>query len=261
MMNQLEAYRRSIEKLRALAPDLAAALPAPETLEVKQTVGEVAREAVARQTRAKGLGRIFRRGEVWWIAYSHRGKEYRESTKTSGSRGETLASKLLKKRLGEIGRGRLIGPQEEKVTFEEMAKDIERDYVINARRSGDAALRYQLRRLRESFASMRAVDITTDRIRAHIVARQQAGATNATVNRELAALKRMFSLAIEAGRLSTRPYIPMLEEHNARQRGTAPAGAVEEQGRPRAAFDGRPTRRDRAGRRTAPTGLSSGLPR
>ena len=61
----------------------------------------------------KGMGRIFKRGEVWWVAYSHRGHEYRESTKTTGTKGETLAGKLLKKRIGEIGRGRLIGPNEE----------------------------------------------------------------------------------------------------------------------------------------------------
>lgn len=164
----------------------------------------------------KGMGRIFKRGEVYWIAYSHRGREYRESTRATGSKGETLAGKLLKKRLGEIGRGRLIGPQEEKVTFEDMAKDLERDYAINAKRSVKT-LACKINHLRESFALMRAVDITTDRIRAHVVTRQEAGARNATINRELAALKRMFSLAIQAGRLSTRPYVPMLEENNARQ--------------------------------------------
>jgi integrase len=41
--------------------------------------------------------------------------------------------------------------------------------------------------------------------------------SNASINRELAALKRMFMLAMQAGKLSTRPYIPMLEENNARQ--------------------------------------------
>ncbi len=45
----------------------------------------------------------------------------------------------------------------------------------------------------------------------------RTGAANAGINCELAALKRMFTLAIQAGRLSTRPYIPMLDEENARQ--------------------------------------------
>jgi hypothetical protein len=42
--------------------------------------------------------------------------------------------------------------------------------------------------------------------------RLDAGAAPASVNRELAALKRMFSLAVEAQLLTHRPHIPMLEE-------------------------------------------------
>src|SRR3970282_2866154 len=80
----------------------------------------------------RGLGRVFKRGFAWWIGYSHRGKEYRES---SNSESESQARRLLKKRLGEIGRGRLIGPVEEKVTFEEMAQDLVRDYETNGKRS------------------------------------------------------------------------------------------------------------------------------
>ena len=164
----------------------------------------------------KGMGRIFKRGEVWWVAYSHRGREYRESTKATGSKGETLAGKLLKKRLGEIGRGRLIGPNEEKVTFKSMAADLVNDYKTNGKRSVRSA-ELSVRHLHAFFTDDRAVDITTDRIRAYIVARQEHGAANASINRELAALKRMFTLAVQAERLSTRPHIPMIDEENARQ--------------------------------------------
>lgn len=164
----------------------------------------------------RGIGRIFQRGPVWWIAYSHRGREYRESTGATGTKGEALAGKLLRKRLGEIGRGRLIGPQEERVTFEDLVADVERDYSINGKRSATTLPR-RFSHLRQHFALLRAVDITTDRVRAYIVDRQANGAANATINRELATLKRMFTLAVQGARLSTRPYIPMLEEHNARQ--------------------------------------------
>jgi integrase len=115
-----------------------------------------------------------------------------------------------------MGRGRLIGPVEEKVTFEEMAQDLITDYQVNGRKAL-SAIQFPVRHLRESFGLDRALDITTDRVRAHIFRRQEAGASNATINRELAALKRMFSLAVQAGKLSHRPYIPSLEENNARQ--------------------------------------------
>ena len=41
----------------------------------------------------KGMGRVFKRGSAFWIAYYHRGKEHRES---SESESESQARKLLK---------------------------------------------------------------------------------------------------------------------------------------------------------------------
>ena len=40
--------------------------------------------------------------------------------------------------------------------------------------------------------------------------------SNAEINRELTTLKRMFSLAIQAGKLHHKPHIPMLREDNTR---------------------------------------------
>jgi integrase len=51
----------------------------------------------------------------------------------------------------------------------------------------------------------------------YIAARQEEGAANATVNRELAALKRAYTLAMESERLYRRPPIKMLAERNVRQ--------------------------------------------
>jgi len=161
----------------------------------------------------KGMGRLFKRGPVWWIAYYHRGKEFRES---SESDSETQARKLLKKRIGEMGRGRLIGPVEEKVTYDEMSQDFIVDYETNGKRSLRSA-KLSVHHLQGFFGLDRALDITTDRIRGYVAHRQGDGASNGSINRELAGLKRMFSLAVQAGKLSTKPYIPTLEENNARQ--------------------------------------------
>src|SRR5688500_10603354 len=135
----------------------------------------------------RGLGRIFKRGSVCWVAYCYRGKEYRESSQSSS---EAQARKLLKKRLGEIGAGKLIGPIEERVTFEELADDLVRDYSVNKRKA-IKTIEYPIKHLRKSFDLSKALDLTTDRTNAHIERRQKEGAKNATINRELAALKRM----------------------------------------------------------------------
>jgi integrase len=163
----------------------------------------------------RGMGRVFKRktSDAWWIAYYHRGKEIRES---SGSKNKTDAHRLLRKRLGEIGRGKLVGPIEERVTFEELAADYLTDYEIKQRRS----LRWakgRVANLRRYFGLDRAIDITAPRIRAYAQARLEEGATPATVNRDLAALGRMFTLGVQAGRLSGRPHIPKLREAGPRQ--------------------------------------------
>ncbi len=59
----------------------------------------------------------------------------------------------LKKRLSEAGRGKLIGPSEQRVTFEAMAGDLHTDCRANGKRSIESA-RFSVNRLRASSASI-----------------------------------------------------------------------------------------------------------
>ena len=161
----------------------------------------------------RGFGSIYKRGNTWWIRLSHHGREFRES---SGSDDERVALKLLKQRIKETGRPHFVGPSEERLMFDELAEMLLTDYKVNGRRSADK-LNSRLKHLRAYFGLERAVDITADRVQRYVVERQQEGARNATINRELAALKRAFALARKAGKLGHAPHIAMLQEQNARQ--------------------------------------------
>jgi integrase len=66
--------------------------------------------------------------------------------------------------------------------------------------------------LDDVFSGQRAQTITTSSIRKFIEKRQADGASNGTINRELALLRRMFNLAVEDGTLRTAPHFPMLRE-------------------------------------------------
>ena len=67
------------------------------------------------------------------------------------------------------------------------------------------------------FAGSRVTEITTPRIREFITKLQQQRLPNATINRSLALLRRMFRLACEDGRLRVIPHFPMLKENNVRK--------------------------------------------
>jgi integrase len=162
------------------------------------------------------MGTCYRRGCIWWVKYYRNRTPFRESSK---SENVSDAKRLLRKREGEIGTGAFWGPKTERVRFEELAEDFLNDYRANNRKSLIWAKRRIEQHLMSFFRGLRVVDITTDRVRSYIVKRQQEGASNASINRELAALKRMFNLAAEMTppKIARMPYIPMLKETNVRK--------------------------------------------
>lgn len=162
------------------------------------------------------MGSLFRRGRIWWIKYYWNGKAFRESSKSS-----TLcdAKRLLKQREGEVSIGSHLGRNTNRVRFEDLAQDLLNDYHSNNRKSLAWARRRIDLHLAGFFARARVVDITTEQVRAYTTRRRDQGASNGSINRELAALKRMFNLAAKMTppKVARVPYIPMLRENNVRK--------------------------------------------
>ncbi len=155
------------------------------------------------------MGMIYKRGKTFWLKYYRNGKPYYES---SGSTKETDAKKLLKKREGEISEGKLPGVYFDRTRFEDLAEMFLRDRRINGKSVKDAEKR--LKHLRPFFEGIKASNIKTDRIAEYIDNRLNEGAANATINRELAALRRMLNLGYRAERVARVPYFDMLTEDN-----------------------------------------------
>src|SRR5262245_13808468 len=89
-------------------------------------------------TRTHGLGRVYRRGSIWWLQYYFRGELHRESSK-SRVRGDAV--RHLRRRQAEMGLGRLAGPKVEQTTLDALAEMLFADYRANGRKSLDRAQR------------------------------------------------------------------------------------------------------------------------
>jgi integrase len=147
----------------------------------------------------------------FWVAFRIQGKLIREST---GTHIKAEAERFLRARLSAVGSGR-VGPEAHRSTIATLEKILSDDYKANGREATIPGRRFK--RLRDFFGiDAAARGITTDRLTAYQQQRLSEGAKPATVNRELAALRRAFRLAARAGRVESAPFFPMLQERNVR---------------------------------------------
>ena len=173
------------------------------------------------------MGELVQRGRIWWVRYSRNGKRYAESS------GSQTKQKAIRPPETPGGRRRTpwgAGHAEDSRCFsiEEAAADMINDYRMSGKSSvDDAAAHYQApgagpagdgwpalprRPSARSSSSVRSVPTITrkvyDRVRPdgrtiQIPARQHTvdAVSNAEINRELTMLKRIFRLAMQAGKL------------------------------------------------------------
>lgn len=157
---------------------------------------------------------IYLRGNIYWISYTRHGRQHVESTRRLGHTGRDLneAKRLLNERRGEIAKGVPITADASRFTFNDAIQLIVDNYTRNDRRSIDHLNRRLDKHLTPHFGGMRLGEISADVVDAFVAKRKKANAANGEINRELAVLKRMFTLAMQARKAHSRPHIEMLKE-------------------------------------------------
>jgi integrase len=151
---------------------------------------------------------------IWWVKYHVGGRPQQVS---SNSTKKEDAKKLLREREHLVDQGAAITADVGKLRFDDAADDLVNDFKSNKKKSLRTVELRIRKHLTPFFGGRRMSAISTTLVRQFTVLRQGAGASNGEINRELSLLKRAFTLAVQAGKLMTRPYIPMLKENNVRQ--------------------------------------------
>jgi integrase len=150
---------------------------------------------------------------VWWLSYYVGGQKRRESSHLTN---KTQAIALLKTRNGEAVTGRLKNVDIQKTTFTDLAERVRSSYLLLQNRSTPRMER-ALSTLENYFgANCLAMSMDGDRIEAYAKSRLAKGLAHATVQYELAILRRGFRLAAKVGKALV-PAFPVMAVDNARQ--------------------------------------------
>lgn len=157
---------------------------------------------------------IFLRRKTWWISYSVGGRQRFESSRSTKKRD---ARQLLEIRKGAAREGRLRLTRSNAPRFEEYTRGF-----LLAIQNPNTQKRYtsSVRNLIASFGNVKLSDITVGTIEDFKEKRLSAGVRTATVNRDLAVLRRMMKLAERKLLVNESPFrdVEFLEERQQRRR-------------------------------------------
>lgn len=153
---------------------------------------------------AKGSGTVYLRGRTWWIQWWRDGQRFAESTGQS-DRDEALVQLAQKARRSASG------------SVDAALDALMDDYRMHARAS-TAIVDLRIKaHLRPALGHIQASRLTARDISQYVALRRKAEASDATINRELSALRRGLTLLHQAGKLAEPVHVPKLAEHNVRQ--------------------------------------------
>src|SRR5215472_5657689 len=172
-----------------------------------------------KKRRPRGSGSIYRQpgSRFWWICYCDAsGNAVRESSK---SEKITVAQNMLKAKLGEVASGNFVSPKVQRIAVSELFEAVLTDYRNNGKEVRFAEHNWRLH-LEPFFGHRRAANVGTDQLAAYIAKRKEEKAANASINRELALLRRAFTLGYKARPRKVTSLLDLsehtLEENNVR---------------------------------------------
>jgi len=160
---------------------------------------------------------LFKRGQTWWIRFTYKGKQIRKSTETDDKK---LAARIYHKVLGEVAEGKWFEklPGEEK-TFREMMEKYLNEYA--SKKVSEKSFRGYAKKPISYLGDYLLSEVTPKIINEYKTRRRNDDVGSASINRELATMKKAFNLAIKEWEwIEKNPVarVSMEEENNKRDR-------------------------------------------
>ncbi len=170
---------------------------------------------------------IYKRGDSWYFQFTVKGKRYQGAI---GEVRKAVAREVAEKKRVEALEGKLVhrplkaplfGQYDADAgQFTDAAGEYLAYYRDNHKPRSFQRMHYAMLPLCESFSTKRLDEISPFLIERHKAQRKDAGYSDATVNRELACLKHLFSMAGRWGWVRENPVrqVKLFRENNARLR-------------------------------------------
>lgn len=138
---------------------------------------------------------LFKRGTVWWMRFTYKGRQVKRSTETKNKR---IAEKIHHKLMAQIAEGKWLDKLEgDDKTFEELADKYVNEYCRHHNKDWKKYSERLRNHLIPFFGHTIVTDISPKMISAYKQYRYEKGVKAATINRELAIMKHMYTIAIK----------------------------------------------------------------
>ncbi len=165
---------------------------------------------------------VYKRSRVWWYRFTWRGVAFRESTKQTNRR---VALQMEAAHKTSLAKGE-VGIREVKLlpTLEQFMEREFLPFVLATKASKPSTIRFyensvQNLKAHSRLSKLRLDEIKAEHVTSFVVYRQTTGVSVATLNGDLATLRRVFNLGIEWGTISTAlPRVKMLPGAARRER-------------------------------------------
>jgi len=158
---------------------------------------------------------LYKRGQVWHMSFVYKGKRCRKST---GTEDKKLAQRILDKVKGQVAEGKWFQKLPER-SFEQMMEKFLDEHA--SKKTSYRTFAGHVENMTTFFGNCSLFQITPRLINEYKNKRHSDGVKSATINRELATLKKAFNLALKEWEwIESNPVskVSMEPENNQRDR-------------------------------------------